>query len=136
MTAAALIAHLPEIAALLAIVVFFGCMFAVASARGRFGIEVPATTGHPDFERVFRAQMNTLESLATFLPALFIAAHYASPALVGGIGLLWVAGRAWYAIGYAASARSRSPGFLIGFVTTIALWVIAVWGIVKAIIAA
>ena len=45
---------------LLAILVYFSTGWQVAKARGKFGIMAPATTGNPDFERLFRVQMNTL----------------------------------------------------------------------------
>jgi len=42
----------------------------VARAHITYGVKLPATTGHPDFERVFRVQMNTLEWMPIFLPSL------------------------------------------------------------------
>lgn len=127
--------HLPALAALLAILVFFGCGFAVGRARGRYKIAAPATTGNPDFERVFRVQMNTLEALAMFLPALWIATIYGNPVYAGGIGLLWVAGRIWYAIAYANDAGKRGPGFGIGMLTTVALWLLGAKGVLMAMLA-
>jgi uncharacterized MAPEG superfamily protein len=126
--------HLPALAALLALLVFFWCVGSVGRARARYSIHAPATTGNPDFERVFRVQMNTLEALAMFLPALWIAARYGNPTWAGGIGLLWVAGRVWYAIAYAKAAGKRSPGFAIGSVATIALWLMGAIGVVKAML--
>jgi hypothetical protein len=127
--------YLPDLVALLAVAVFFGCGIAVARARGRYKIAAPATTGHPDFERVFRVQMNTLEALAMFLPALWIASRYADPRLVGGIGLLWVAARIWYAVAYAHAAQKRGPGFGLGMAATMMLWLIAAKGVVMAMMA-
>ena len=127
--------YLPDLVTLLAVAVFFGCGAAVALARGRYKIAAPATTGHPDFERVFRVQMNTLEALALFLPAFWIAARYSDPRVVGGIGLLWVGGRIWYAIAYAKDSMKRGPGFTIGTVSSTALWLIAAYGVVRAMIA-
>jgi uncharacterized MAPEG superfamily protein len=127
--------HLPALAALLALLVFFWCVGAVGRARGRYSIHAPATTGNPDFERVFRVQMNTLEALAMFLPALWIAARYGNPTWAGGIGLLWVAGRVWYALAYFQAAAKRGPGFVIGCAATIALWLMGSVGVVKAMLA-
>ena len=127
--------HLPALATLLALAVFFGCLVAVGRARARYAISAPATTGHPDFERIFRVQMNTLEALALFLPALWVAARYGNPAFAGGIGLLWVAGRIWYAIAYAYDARKRGPGFGIGTLATVALWLMGAKGVVVAMLA-
>ena len=126
---------LPDLITLLAVALFFGCGMAVARARGRYGIPAPATTGNPDFERVFRVQMNTLEALAMFLPALWIAARFADPRIVGGIGLLWVIARIWYAIAYIGDARRRGMGFTLGMLSTTCLWLIATWGVVRAMLA-
>ncbi|HTA64862.1 MAG TPA: MAPEG family protein [Xanthomonadaceae bacterium] len=127
--------HLPDLVALLAIAVFFGCCAAVGRGRSKYQIVAPATTGHPDFERLFRVQMNTLEAIVLFLPALWLATRYANPALVGGIGLIWVIGRIWYAIAYAGDAKKRGPGFGMGLLATAALWLIAGWGVVVGMMA-
>ena len=127
--------YLPDLITLLAVAVFFGCIMAVARARGRYRIAAPATTGDPDFERVFRVQMNTLEALAMFLPALWIAARFADPRIVGGIGLLWVVTRIWYAVAYIGAAEKRGIGFTLGMLSTTALWLIALWGVVRAMLA-
>ena len=130
--------HLPDLVALdtlLAVAVFFGAGVAVARGRARFKIAAPATSGHPDFDRLFRTQMNTLEALALFLPSLWVAALHADRLLVGGIGLAWVVGRTWYAIAYANDAKKRGPGFVIGMIATVALWLIAAWSLVVAAMA-
>ncbi len=127
--------HLPDLVTLLAVAVFFGCVFAVGRGRGKYKIIAPATSGHPDFERLFRVQMNTLEALALFLPALWIAARYADPALVGGIGLVWIVARIWYGVAYASDAKKRGPGFGLGMVATVILWGIAAWGVIRAMMA-
>jgi glutathione S-transferase len=124
--------HLPDLVTLLAVAVFFGCCLAVGRGRGKYKIPAPATSGHPDFERLFRVQMNTLEALAMFLPALWIAARYADPTLVGGIGLAWVVARIWYGVAYANDPKKRGLGFGLGMLATAALWCIAGWGVVRA----
>src|SRR5258708_29757039 len=53
---------------------FFWMGADVARARIRFGVPAPAVTGHPEFERHFRVQANTLEGLVLFLPALWVFA--------------------------------------------------------------
>jgi hypothetical protein len=40
----------------------------VGSARVKYNIPAPATTGHPAFERAFRIQANTGEQLLLLLP--------------------------------------------------------------------
>ncbi len=52
--------------------VFFSIQ--VGSMRGKHGVSAPAVTGHPEFERMFRIQQNTMEQLVAFIPALWIFA--------------------------------------------------------------
>jgi glutathione S-transferase len=130
--------HLPDLVALdtlLAVAVFFGCGIAVGRARSKYKIIAPATTGDPNFERVFRVQMNTLEALAMFLPSLWVAALHVDRLIVGGVGLLWVVARIWYAVAYAGDAKKRGPGFGLGILATAIVWVMALWSIVVAMIA-
>jgi len=58
----------------LALLQYLAFGIAVGAARGRYGVKAPATTGNEVFERYYRVQMNTLEQLALFLPAIFLAA--------------------------------------------------------------
>jgi glutathione S-transferase len=55
----------------LAIAFYFFTSIQVSKARVAFGIKVPAITGNPDFEQVFRVQINTLEWMPIFLPSLW-----------------------------------------------------------------
>jgi glutathione S-transferase len=98
---------------LLAILFYFFTSTRVARARAKFKIAPPAVAGHPDFERVFRVQMNTLEWLPIFLPSLWLFAIYVSDVWAAVCGLVWIAGRVTYMIGYEEAAPKRSPGFLI-----------------------
>jgi glutathione S-transferase len=127
--------YLPDLVTLLAVAVFFGCCFAVGRGRGKYNVPAPATTGHPDFERLFRVQMNTLEALAMFLPAFWVAAQLADPRAVSGIGFLWVAARIWYAVAYASAAQKRGAGFGLGMLSTVILWAIAAWNVGARMIA-
>ena len=45
--------HYSALVTCLAIAFYFFTTTRVASARAKFGVKVPATSGHPDFERVF-----------------------------------------------------------------------------------
>ncbi len=51
--------HYTALVTCLAILLYFFTTIQVSKARVAFGIKVPATSGNPDFERVFRVQMNT-----------------------------------------------------------------------------
>jgi hypothetical protein len=101
----------PAILVLLTIALLVWTSMLVGRARVRLGVAAPATTGNPEFERVFRVQMNTLEAAVLFLPTLWLAAQYGTAAVTAGAGLVWFAGRVYYALSYMKNAASRSPGF-------------------------
>lgn len=126
--------HLPAVVVLLAVLLQLGTMFAVGRARMRYGVKAPATSGHPDFERAFRVQMNTLEAVLVFLPSLWLAVHYGSPLWAGLAGLVWVVGRVWYALAYLKDAAKREGGFMLGSIGWLATLAIGVIGLVRAIL--
>jgi glutathione S-transferase len=87
----------------------------VGRARIKFKVEAPATTGHPEFERYFRVQQNTLESLIMFIPALWLFAIYLSNPVAIALGLLFVLARIIYAMGYIRAPERRAPGAAVSF---------------------
>jgi glutathione S-transferase len=103
--------HYTAIVTCLAILFYAFTGIRVSSARSAYGVKAPATTGHPDFERSFRVQMNTLEWMPVFLPSLWLFANYVSDGIAALIGLVWIAGRVLYWIGYSRAAEKRGPGF-------------------------
>jgi glutathione S-transferase len=105
--------HLTALITLAAVLFYFFTSTRVARARAAYGVKLPAISGHPDFERVFRVQMNTLEWLPIFLPSLWLFAIYISDQLAAVLGLVWIAGRIVYMIGYMQATERRSPGFFI-----------------------
>ncbi|PWK87606.1 MAPEG family protein [Fulvimonas soli] len=127
--------HLPAIVVLLAVLLQFGTMYAAGRARYRYGVKAPATTGHPAFERAFRVQMNTLEATLLFLPTLWLAARYGFPAWAGLAGLVWIAGRVWYALAYLKDAGKRGGGYLLGSIGWAATLLLGVVGLGRALLA-
>ena len=101
----------------------------VARARGRFGLKAPAVTGNPDFERIFRVQMNTLEWMPIFLPLLWMFAYSISDVWAAVLGVVWIAARAWYMIGYTQGADKRGPGFALQAAACIVLLIGTLIGI-------
>ncbi len=97
----------------LAIVQFYVFGVAVGGARKRFGVTAPATTGHPEFERYFRVQMNTLEQLVAFLPAIWLFAQFVEPHWAAGLGVVYLIGRQIYSITYVKDPKSRAPGYAL-----------------------
>lgn len=115
---------------LLALALYFWTGLAVANARQKYGVVVPATTGHTDFERVFRTQQNMLEWMPIFLPALWLFAFYVSDWGAAVLGLVWIVGRVLYMRGYAEAAERRELGFMVQMGTCGVLWIGALAGIV------
>src|SRR5262249_14527232 len=102
----------------------------VAVAHGKFGVKLPATTGNPDFERIFRAHVNTLEWMPTFLAPLWLCAIYLSDIAAAVLGLVLIAGRAWYFAGYSRAVERRLPGFFIQSTACLLLFIGAAVGVV------
>ena len=110
-----------HIVAILAIVQFCAFGILVGRARAKYGVKAPAISGSEGFERAFRVQMNTLEQLAGFLPALFIAAQYWRPEAVAAVGVVYLLGRIVYRRSYLNDPAKRQLGFLMTVVPTFIL---------------
>ena len=126
--------HFTALVTCLAVAFFFFTTTQVSRARAAFGIKAPATSGHPDFERVFRVQMNTLEWMPIFLPALWLFAIYINDAAAAALGAVWIIGRLMYWNGYKQAANKRSMGFAVQATAGFVLWLgalgMAVWRMV------
>ena len=103
----------------------------------RFGVKPPATSGNADFERVFRAQMNTLDWLPSSCPRCGCLPSISGwmPAAVGrnGPGLLVHLLRARLRQG---RGRSAALVFMCRRWAAIVLWAgsigVIVWRLVQA----
>jgi len=126
--------HFTALVTCLAILFYFFTSTQVAKARAAFGIKAPAMSGNPDFERVFRVQMNTLEWMPIFLPSLWLFAIYISDPIAAVLGLVWIAGRFLYMTGYSQAANKRGRGFGIQAGAATLLWLGALGGIVWRLI--
>src|SRR5258708_25261486 len=94
-----------------ALLVYFYMGLRVGRARGKYSIAAPAISGHPDFERAFRIQANTLEWLPLFLVSLWLFSLYWNDVAAAVVGLVWIACRILYLTGYSKAAEARSRGF-------------------------
>jgi len=126
-------ALLSAIVTLLAVLFVFYTGVRVARMRGKHGVHAPATTGHPEFERAYRVQMNTLEQFVMFLPLLWIATSYFGTVgwLAPALGLVWIVGRIVYMQGYMAAPEKRGPGFGITMLGSLGLLILGIVGIVQ-----
>jgi glutathione S-transferase len=107
----------------------------VGAARQKYGVKAPAIAGNPDFERVFRVQMNTLEWLPIFLSALWICSAYWDARVVAGLGLVWIIGRVMYMQGYTKAADQRSTGFMVQGLAALLLVIGCVAGAIMSLLA-
>jgi glutathione S-transferase len=99
--------HYTAIVTLLATAFYFFLAARVAAAHGKFGVNLPAMTGNPDFERICRVHANTLEWMPTFLVPLWLCAIYLSDSAAAALGLIWILGRILYSVGYSRSVEKR-----------------------------
>ena len=119
---------------LLNVVLLALCLYFVGRARGRTGIKAPATTGHPDFERAFRAHMNTVEQTVMFLPCLWIASVYNDERIASWLGYAWLLARLWFLFGYLSEAGKRSWGFTISSLALLGLLLMGFWGMLPPLV--
>jgi glutathione S-transferase len=128
--------HLAALVTLLAVLFYALLGFLVGRARAKSGIKAPTMVGDPAFERAVRIQANTLEWMPIFLPALWLAAIYVSDPAASAVGVVWIADRALCARDYAEAANKRGRGFRIQAVAAAVLWVVALVGVLKALLQA
>jgi len=126
--------HFTAVVILLAVILYFWTSLQVARARVKFGVKAPAITGNPDFERVFRVQMNMLEWMPIFLPAVWLAAIDVSDIGAALLGVVWIVGRALYMRGYAQAAEKRETGFFVQAIAAGLLWLAALIGAVAVLL--
>lgn len=93
----------------------------VGMGRVKYQVKAPAISGHPQFERLYRVQMNTLEQLVLFLPAIvafsWLGEQRGWPAaeIAAALGVVWIIGRGLYARAYLQNPEARGPGFMLSF---------------------
>jgi glutathione S-transferase len=126
---------MPYVHLVIALALVEFCLFAsaVGRARTRYNVPAPATTGNEMFERYFRVQMNTLEQLVVFVPAMLLFAHYVSPWIAAGLGALFILGRALYFQGYVRAPERRHAGFMLSAIPIVVLLLGAIIGAIRAI---
>lgn len=117
-----------NLVAALAVLQFIVFSFLVGRARIAHNVSAPAVQGNEQFERVFRVQMNTMEQLICFLPALLLANVYWSDTLVALVGVVYLIGRLIYRQTYITDPSKRTVGFLLTLVPTIVLLIAAMLG--------
>jgi glutathione S-transferase len=121
--------HLVAIDTLLAVLLALLASGRVSQMRVKHGIQAPATIGHPDFERAFRAHANTIENLILYIPLLWMAAFFYGGQIPFWVGLIWIVGRVLYVIGYSqGDTAKRRPGAMLSYASLAGLTVLVVLG--------
>jgi glutathione S-transferase len=114
-------------------VFYFYCAFRVGNLRAKHDIKAPLTSGHAEFDRAYRVQLNTLEQMGIVLPFLWVAAFYPIgwAWLAPLVGLIWVVSRIIYLAGYMANPDKRLAGAMLGGLCNFALFIIAAVGVAR-----
>ena len=105
----------------------------VGSARGKYGVDAPRTTGDEAWERLYRVQMNTLEQLIVFIPSSWIFSMYTSALWALLPGLLFLLGRQLYSMEYTKDPKTRAPGMAITLIANVILLVGGLAGVLMSI---
>jgi uncharacterized membrane protein YecN with MAPEG domain len=108
---------------ILALVEYLAFQGLTGAARQKAGIAAPKVTGDEHFERWYRVQMNTVEQLVIFLPALWLCANLGATTVAIVAGFAFVVGRAIYAVTYVADPSKRTVGFVLGWLANVVLLV-------------
>ncbi len=122
-----------ELVAVFAVLQFFAFGALTGNARRKSGLKAPAITGHEGFERMYRVQMNTLEMLVAFLPALLLDSMYWPSLWVAGLGAVYLIGRHLYWRAYVSDPSKRGTGFMLTMVPTLLLLLLALGGIILSL---
>ena len=125
-----------EIVTAMALLQFLGFGILVGRARVRYGVKAPAMAGNEMFERLYRVQMNTLELLVIFLPALWMAARHVQGVWLAGLGAIFVLGRFVYLRAYTQDPARRSAGYALSILPAIILLAMAFVGALKQLLQA
>lgn len=118
----------------LALLVFFGIALNVGRARATWDVPAPASSGHPEFDKRYRVQMNTLEQLVLLIPATFMAVATLGDLVTGVLALTWSLGRILYARSYYDDPAKRGPGFGLTLLPSLILIFAAITGAVRTLL--
>ena len=121
----------PALVTLGVLVLLFVLVGMVGVARDKYGIKAPATTGNPDFERIFRVHMNTVENAVLFMPALWMFAAFVSEVWAAALGAVWLAARLWYVVSYLKNPELRALPTAVSLLTVAVLALGTAWGVFR-----
>ncbi len=119
---------LVSLVVVLALVEYFIFGLMVGRARLQHGVEAPATSGHPVFDRTMRVQQNTLEQLVIFIPSMYLFGQFVSTGFAALLGVVFIVGRAVYYRAYVEDPKTRSVGFALSVIPQVILLLGALLG--------
>ncbi|HEX2531306.1 MAG TPA: MAPEG family protein [Burkholderiaceae bacterium] len=108
-------------ATLAALAVYFWTVVNAARARVKYKVTAPSMEGPLQFQSAQRVQVNTVEQLVLFLPALWLCAYLLGDRWAALGGAVWVVGRVLYARAYYQNPGRRAPGFILTLLSSVAL---------------
>ena len=92
----------------------------------------PAVSGSPEFERIFRAQQNSLEFYPVFIITLWVAGWYFNQVFATCLGLVYIYARHQYFWGYSEAPKKRITGFRLSLGVLALLAVLGAVGITNS----
>jgi glutathione S-transferase len=119
-----------DIVTALALLQFIVFGIQVGRARARYGVKAPAVSGNDQFERYFRVQQNTLETLVVFVPSIFLFGRYFNPLWAAALGVIYLAGRQLYAASYVKDPAKRGAGYAL---TVLPIFALIIGGLIGAV---
>ncbi len=119
---------LTTLALVLALIVYFALSVNVGRARSTWNVPAPQASGHPEFDKRYRVQMNTLEQLALLVPGVIVGAPVLGDLVTGGLVLVWSLGRIIFARAYYGDPAKRGPGFGLTLLPSLILLLAGAWG--------
>jgi len=118
---------------LLALGVYFATILNIRRVRIKYKIMPPLVEGPEEFQRAFHTQMNTIEQLVIFFPALWLAALGIGDLFAAIIGAVWPVARVIYMQGYMAADKRRFQGFIAALVVSVTLYGAAIIGMIASL---
>ena len=125
---------LTTLALVLALLIYFALSINVGRARATWSVPAPQASGHPEFDKRYRVQMNTLEQLALLVPAVIVSAPVLGDLVTAGFTAVWGIGRIVFARAYYADPAKRGPGFGLTLFPSLIMLGAGIWGGISALI--
>lgn len=125
---------LTTLALVAALIVYVWISTNVGRARAQYGVPAPQSGGHPEFDKRYRVQVNTVEQSVLLIPGVLLGAPVIGDVFAGALVAIWAVGRVLFALAYYKDPGKRSLGFALTFIPGLMLVVAAAKGAVSALL--